>query len=205
MQDAEASAPSAAAPLEATTSRRPAAVASSASSQETSRHIPPRLTIGARTRSSLYRPSYPKRSRSESHTSLIASFARGTTRMTRPRRTCRWTLEPTASCGATPSRCAISQARARNRKGLELSAPTGHRSMTLPDSSESTLPAMNVPISMSSPRPVAPSSGIPATSSPKRTHRVQWMQRVMSVAISGPRSLSSTARLRSLNRETSRP
>ena len=77
--------------------------------------------------------------------------------------------------------------------------------MTFPDSSESTLPAMNVPISMSSPRPAAPSSGIPPISSPKRTQRVQWMQRVMSVAISGPRSLSSTARLRSLNRETSPP
>ena len=77
--------------------------------------------------------------------------------------------------------------------------------MTFPESSESTLRVMNVPISMSSPRPVAPSSGMPATSSPNRTHRVQWMQRVMSVAISGPRSLSSTARLRSLNRETSPP
>ena len=77
--------------------------------------------------------------------------------------------------------------------------------MTLPESSESTLRVMNVPISMCSLRPVAPSSGIPPISSPNRTHRVQWMQRVMSVAIRGPRSLSSTARLRSLNRETSPP
>ena len=43
--------------------------------------------------------------------------------------------------------------------------------------------------------PVAPSSRMPAISSPKRTHRVQWMQRVMSVAISGPIFLSRTTRL----------
>ena len=43
-------------------------------------------------------------------------------------------------------------------------------------------------------RPVAPSSWIPAISSPKRTQRVQWMQRVMSVETSGPRFLSLTTR-----------
>ena len=48
---------------------------------------------------------------------------------------------------------------------------------------------------MSSPRPVAPSSGTPATSAAKRTQRVQWMQRVMIVLTSGPMYLSSTARL----------
>ena len=39
---------------------------------------------------------------------------------------------------------------------------------------------------MSSPRPVAPSSGTPATSAEKRMHRVQWMQRFMIVLTSGP-------------------
>ena len=58
---------------------------------------------------------------------------------------------------------------------------------------------------MSSPRPVAPSSVRPATSAPKRTQRVQWMQRVMSVAMRGPRFLSGTTRLRSVKRETPRP
>ena len=48
---------------------------------------------------------------------------------------------------------------------------------------------------MSSPRPVAPSSGTPAISVAKRMQRVQWMHRVMMVLISGPRYLSSTARL----------
>ena len=51
---------------------------------------------------------------------------------------------------------------------------------------------------MSSPRPVAPSSGTPATSAVKRTQRVQWMQRFMIVLTSGPMYLSSTARLFSL-------
>ena len=48
---------------------------------------------------------------------------------------------------------------------------------------------------MSSPRPIAPSSGTPATSAEKRMHRVQWMQRFMIVLTSGPMYLSSTARL----------
>ena len=45
---------------------------------------------------------------------------------------------------------------------------------------------------------MVPSSGTPAISSPKRTQRVQWMQRVMSVEMSGPRFWSFTTRLRSL-------
>ncbi len=74
------------------------------------------------------------------------------------------------------------------RYGLEVSAPTGHRSITLPESSEPTLFSTKTPIFMCSPRPLAPSSRRPATSPPKRTQRVQWMQRVMSVAISEPMS-----------------
>ena len=38
---------------------------------------------------------------------------------------------------------------------------------------------------MSSPRPMAPSSGTPATSVAKRMHRVHWMQRFMIVFTSG--------------------
>src|SRR5215472_10758207 len=43
---------------------------------------------------------------------------------------------------------------------------------------------------MSSPRPIAPSSGTPATSVEKRMQRVQWMHRVMMVLTSGPIYLS---------------
>ena len=39
----------------------------------------------------------------------------------------------------------------------------------------------------------------------KRTQRVHWMQRVMSVATSGPMSSSATTRLRSTKRLTERP
>jgi hypothetical protein len=38
-------------------------------------------------------------------------------------------------------------------------------------------------------------SGTPATSVMKRTQRVHWMQRVMTVLINGPMYFSSTARL----------
>ena len=41
-------------------------------------------------------------------------------------------------------------------------------------------------ISMSSPRPMAPISATPATSVMKRTQRVHWMQRVITVLTSGP-------------------
>ena len=65
----------------------------------------------------------------------------------------------------------------------------------LPDSSESTVLPTNVMISACSPRPIMPSSITPAISWPKRTQRVQWMQRVISsVEISGPRFLWNTTR-----------
>ena len=44
-------------------------------------------------------------------------------------------------------------------------------------------------------RPTAPISSTPATCCMKRTQRVQWMQRVMIVLISGPMYFSVTARL----------
>ena len=58
---------------------------------------------------------------------------------------------------------------------------------------------------MSSPRPMAPSSGTPATSVTKRTQRVHWMQRFIDVLTSAPRYLSSTARLFSAKRDESAP
>src|ERR1700722_659344 len=58
---------------------------------------------------------------------------------------------------------------------------------------------------MSSPRPIAPSSGTPATSVAKRTQRVHWMQRFIEVFTKAPRYLSSTARLFSWKRLESTP
>src|SRR5574344_1946130 len=67
----------------------------------------------------------------------------------------------------------IDQVRALYRKGLLVKAPTGHRSMALPESSESSVPPWMVVISAYSPRLTMPSSITPAISSPKRTQRVQ--------------------------------
>ena len=58
---------------------------------------------------------------------------------------------------------------------------------------------------MSSPRPMAPNSGTPATSVAKRMQRVHWMQRFIAVLTSAPRYLSSTARLFSRKRLASTP
>ena len=70
--------------------------------------------------------------------------------------------------------------------GLFVSAPTGQRSMTLPDISVSRVASTYVPISIALPRPTHPSIETPATSWAKRTQRVQWMHRVITVFTSGP-------------------
>ena len=72
-------------------------------------------------------------------------------------------------------------------------------SIMLPDSSESMVSPSMVVISLCSPRWIMPNSITPATSWPKRTQRVQWMQRVISsIEISGPTSLWKTTRFSSL-------
>ena len=90
-------------------------------------------------------------------------------------------------------------------QGRCVRAPTGQRSLTLADSSDIRPRSRYVVISMSSPRPMAPSSSTPATSVMNRTQRVQWMQRVMWVLMRGPRYFSSTARLFSSKRVTPLP
>jgi hypothetical protein len=81
---------------------------------------------------------------------------------------------------------------------LLVSAPTGQMSIMLPDSSESTDWPMKVSISACSPRCDMPSSITPPISWPKRTQRVQWMQRVISfMEISGPALLWNTTRFSS--------
>ena len=80
-----------------------------------------------------------------------------------------------------------------------MSAPTGQMSIMLPESSESTALPTNDTISACSPRPIMPSSMTPAISCPKRTQRVQWMQRVISSAeMSGPIGFASTTRFGSV-------
>src|SRR5260363_312078 len=105
----------------------------------------------------------------------------------------------TRSCGLIERYCVSSQPLAVYRNGLDVSAPTEHRSIILPDSSESTVCPTKAVISACSPRPSIPSSITPAISLPKRTQRVQWMQRVISsIAISGPAFLWKTTRLASV-------
>ena len=78
--------------------------------------------------------------------------------------------------------------------------------MELPDSSESTVLPTNDTISECSPRPIIPSSMMPAISCPKRTQRVHWMQRAISSAeTSGPRSLWNTTRFGSPYRDDEPP
>ena len=62
---------------------------------------------------------------------------------------------------------------ASNAYGFEVRAPTGHRSITFPESSDSIDFSKYVVISISSPRPMAPSSGTPATSVANLMHLVQ--------------------------------
>jgi hypothetical protein len=133
---------------------------------------------------------------------LTASFSSGTTRITRSPLTCTTRFEPSESCAEIDLRRASSQVRALNRNGRLVSAPTGQTSIMLPESSESTERPTKLMISECSPRLAMPSSMIPPISWPKRTQRVQWMQRVISSAeISGPIDLRKTTRLGSTKRE----
>uniref|UniRef100_A0A6B0U314 Putative secreted protein n=1 Tax=Ixodes ricinus TaxID=34613 RepID=A0A6B0U314_IXORI len=66
----------------------------------------------------------------------MSSLGRGRTRSRSPVRVLSTTLLPTASSTSTLSTLRVSQGRAANEYGLEVRAPTGHRSMTLPDSSD---------------------------------------------------------------------
>ena len=107
-------------------------------------------------------------------------------------------LLPVESCGLTLLRRDSSHGRALKRNGLLVSAPTGQRSIMLPETSESTVSLRTVVISECSPRWIMPSSMIPAISCPKRTQRVQWMQRFISRAeISGPMSFGKMTRFSS--------
>ena len=66
-----------------------------------------------------------------------------------------------------------SQGRASKAYGLDVKAPTGQRSITFADNSDSIDFSKKVVISISSPRPIAPISGTPATSVANLTHLVQ--------------------------------
>ena len=139
------------------------------------------------------------------HSSLTPSCRRGTTRITSVPRVSTLMFDPSPSVTSMDSAVRSSHDLAVNAKGLDVRAPTGQRSMTLPESSDVRSLETYVPISAMPPRPVTPRSWTPATSVANRTHRVQWMHRVITVLTRGPSSLSSTARLYSVNRDRSEP
>uniref|UniRef100_A0A2M3ZNY4 Putative secreted peptide n=1 Tax=Anopheles braziliensis TaxID=58242 RepID=A0A2M3ZNY4_9DIPT len=66
----------------------------------------------------------------------MASFSRGSMRSTSPVLVLTTMLLPSASSTSIDSTLRISHGRATKLYGLLVSAPTGHRSITLPDSSE---------------------------------------------------------------------
>ena len=71
--------------------------------------------------------------------SLIASFSRGTTRITRSDLVCTIVLLPIESCGLSDFFLPNSQVLAAYLNGLLVSAPTGQISIMFPDISESTV------------------------------------------------------------------
>ena len=81
--------------------------------------------------------------------------------------------EPTASITSIDSVFLSSHGLASKTYGLEVRAPTGQRSITLPDNSDCTDCSKYVVICISSPLPIAPISGAPAISVANLTHLVQ--------------------------------
>src|SRR5437762_13970779 len=87
------------------------------------------------------------------------------------------TLHPVLHSAHTPSVAFRYQTRCLYRKSLLPSAPTGHRSTTLPASLFSSGRPGKTSISSWCPRLLTMSSAVPEISRVNRTHRVHMMQR----------------------------
>src|SRR5437868_10282535 len=86
-------------------------------------------------------------------------------------------LHPVEQFGQTLGVSLRYQTRCLYRKSLEPSAPTGHRSTTLPESLFSSGSPGKMSISEWSPRLMTVSSAMPDTSRVNRTQREHMMQR----------------------------
>ena len=75
----------------------------------------------------------PKRPLSQSQPSSISGWLRETIRFTFPSRVVASTLQPTGHSPQTVGTSWISHGRASNRYWVEVSAPTGQSSITLPE------------------------------------------------------------------------
>src|SRR3954467_2998062 len=87
------------------------------------------------------------------------------------------TLHPVLHSEHTPSVAFRYQTRCLYRKSLLPSAPTGHKSTTLPASLFSSGRPGKTSISSWCPRPTTCNSAVPEISRVNRTHRVHMMQR----------------------------
>ena len=105
-------------------------------SQSDSFHWPFSLIIGTCKRSSLFKPSYEKRSLSEIQHSLIDSSSRGSILITLFCLICASSGEPKLSWCAKVGLLISSHVRALYLNGLLVRAPTGHKSMIFPESSD---------------------------------------------------------------------
>ena len=103
-------------------------------------------------------------------------------------------LQPCEQFGHTDAERSSSHARALLSESFESSAPTGHRSITLPAHACVRSCPSNFPISARSPRSATLSTGSCATSSMKRTQRVQRMQRLATYMTSPPKSSTGLKR-----------
>src|ERR1700722_81814 len=120
-------------------------MAANASSHDAESNRSPRLMRGTVSRWNR-RPSYAYRALSLIHSSLTSSLVRGWIRITwTPRESTRM-FDPTESRTSIDSVFFSSQGLAWNAYGLLVRAPTGHRSTTFPDSSESIVFSTYIPI-----------------------------------------------------------
>ena len=126
---------------------------------------------------------------------FTSSFERGLSRTTVLSRVSTVMLHPCEQPVQMLALRSSSQARALFRKSLLRSAPTGHRSTTLPAHSFVRSWSGALPMNARSPRSDTLSTGSCATSVMKRTQRVHRMQRLGTYITSPPKSSTGLKRL----------
>ena len=112
-----------------------------------------------------------KRPLSQTQPSSTSGWFRERIRLTLPSRVVAWMLQPTGQRPQTVGTFWISHGRASNRYCVEVSAPTGHSSTTLPENGARYGSSSNVAITDIAPRFRATSWPSSATPSEKRVHR----------------------------------
>ena len=152
-------------------SRSISSAASSASSQETSDSPRGPRRSGSTMRSRARRCGYEKRPLSQSQPRSTSGWLRERMRFTFPSRIVADVLQPTGHAPQTVGTFWISHGRASKRYSVDVSAPTGHSSITLPEKIERYGSSWKVAISLRAPRFRAISWPSSATSSEKRVQR----------------------------------